>query len=142
MTFINLNLCGAVLLALAPSVSSLAADEIACPPAGTVTRSINSLGEYTTRWQGADPIDSSICLSVDRQDAGAHNGKIRQRRRIFGWYDVDDMQGRDPNKIRVALAALLSGRSERHQSSNLIAGYFTCLGHSGQKGGRSPAEQR
>ena len=85
-----------------------------CPLAGTVTKGTNSRGEYSVTHKGADPQDSSVCISVAEGPGigGFYFGKTI--RRIYGWYDIstNSLTSETEKRARDGLGAVLSGRSQ------------------------------
>jgi hypothetical protein len=106
--FFGLAVAIVALVQWLPSVPQASAQGIAaCPRAGTIIKARNSLGDYTATLRGADPSDSSVCVSVaEGPGAGINYGK--EVRRIYGWFDLT--LAPDQQKLaRDSLAAVLNG---------------------------------
>lgn len=100
----------AAALAITPPASAQTSQW--CPPAGTVTKRTTSRGETTTTSKGADPADSTVCMSVTVGTgvSGTDYGKLM--RRLYGWYDLTNYTHPQETmkNARDGLGAILSGR--------------------------------
>jgi hypothetical protein len=109
--FVWLAVAMVALVQWLPSVPPANAQGIAaCPRSGTIIKGRNSLGDYTATLRGADPSDSSVCVSVgEGPGAGINYGK--EVRRIYGWFDLTNLTlAPDQQKLaRDSLAAVLNG---------------------------------
>lgn len=82
-----------------------------CQPAGTVIKRTTGRGETTTTTKGADPADSTVCMSVTvGTGAGSDYGK--DIRRLYGWYDLTNFTYPQETMKNAGdgLGAILSGR--------------------------------
>jgi hypothetical protein len=84
-----------------------------CPQAGTIVAAHDTIGAYTVTYIGSDPTDNTICINP-REGAGASPNKGVKLHQIFNWQDITNYAIlRDAQqKVRSALQALLSGRSD------------------------------
>jgi hypothetical protein len=107
-----LTLVAATLALWLPNGSPAGAQAIAaCPSAGTIVKAWDSLGDYVRDFYGADPTDSSICLSITKR-LGDSVTPGTEARSLYRWFNLSTRTTYAPdqlNIVRDALAAVLNG---------------------------------